>query len=71
MIALVEQRNPRMRRTRVRWPVGSSGATLAADAGGLRGLAEQDCTGWAWEDVQPYFIRLEDDLDYVEGNQLC
>jgi choline dehydrogenase-like flavoprotein len=26
--------------------------------------AEQGCTGWAWEEVLPFFIRLEDDLDY-------
>jgi 5-(hydroxymethyl)furfural/furfural oxidase len=25
--------------------------------------AEQGCTGWAWEDVLPFFIRIEDDLD--------
>jgi hypothetical protein len=31
---------------------------------GLRRLGQQGCTGWAWEEVLPSFIRLEDDLDY-------
>src|SRR5262249_2593474 len=26
--------------------------------------AEQGCTGWDGEEVMPYFIRLEDDLDF-------
>lgn len=25
---------------------------------------EEGCAGWGWEDVLPYFIKLEDDLDF-------
>jgi len=25
---------------------------------------DEGCTGWGWDDVLPYFIKLEDDLDF-------
>jgi 5-(hydroxymethyl)furfural/furfural oxidase len=48
------------------------GGSFAINAqGAVRGLptdfdawADQGCTGWAWEDVLWFFIRLEDDVDY-------
>jgi 5-(hydroxymethyl)furfural/furfural oxidase len=50
---------------------GLGGSSAINAQGAVRGMpadfdawAEQGCTGWAWEDVLPFLIRLEDDLDY-------
>jgi choline dehydrogenase-like flavoprotein len=50
---------------------GVGGSSAINAQGAVRGLstdfnvwAAQGCTGWAWEDVLPFFIRLEDDVDY-------
>jgi choline dehydrogenase-like flavoprotein len=50
---------------------GMGGSSAINAQGAVRGLptdfdawADQGCTRWAWEDVLPFFIRLEDDVDY-------
>jgi len=50
---------------------GVGGSSAINAQGAIRGMvadfdawADQGCTGWAWEDVLPFFIRLENDLDY-------
>lgn len=47
---------------------GSSAVNAGAAVRGLPGdfdaWAEQGCVGWSWKDVLPFFVRLENDLDF-------
>jgi choline dehydrogenase len=50
---------------------GVGGGSAINALGAVRGIpadfetwAEQGCTGWSWQDVLPFFIHLEEDLDF-------
>ncbi|MER8772175.1 GMC family oxidoreductase N-terminal domain-containing protein [Mesorhizobium sp. M0960] len=48
---------------------GSSINGLVANRGGPEdydGWASSGATGWGWEEVLPYFLRLESDLDFTD-----
>src|SRR5215467_3188460 len=51
--------------------LGLGGSSQINASGAVRGTPEDydgwaraGCDGWAWDDVQPAFIRLENDLDF-------
>src|SRR5262249_50444843 len=51
---------------------GVGGSSLINASGAVRGMpddydgwAREGCAGWGWTDVQPAFVRLEDDHDFA------
>lgn len=53
---------------------GLGGSSIVHGLIGMRGLPEDfeewvelGCMGWGWEEVLPYFCRLEDDLDFGDA----
>ncbi|MDR7563750.1 MAG: GMC family oxidoreductase [Armatimonadota bacterium] len=53
---------------------GLGGSSIVHGLIGMRGLPEDfedwvklGCTGWSWQEVLPYFCRLEDDLDFGDA----
>lgn len=53
---------------------GAGGSSAINAQAAVRGLpadfeawAQQGCSGWTWQEVLPFFIRLEEDLDFGDA----